>query len=391
MKRKPRAVGTLIGVEGSTAMDRFNQRVAVFLAALVFMASCRIRGEEDKGDKGKIVLYDPKRDKVAGGTVTCIAFSADGSRVAAADIADSVKVWDAATGKLLLLILPSRFAVRENARIPESYDGFSARTQALAFSPDGKKLAGAGWSSVKGDSLKFQGEVRVWDLPTGKAVLTLPHALQRTYSVAFSPDGKVLAAGAPTKVFVWNAETGKEISAFDHEKTGLLNLHPVAFSPDGKQLASGGQGAVKVWDLTAKREILTLKHENLFAGVSFSPDGKRLAASMANVDEAQEAVMVWDLATGMQALLINGATAMVHDVHYSSDGKRLGVAMGFNHFRNPDPGGTVKIWDAATGKEIYQFKQKDSFSCSALAPDGKRIAVGEHGFSNIVQILKIPD
>jgi WD40 repeat protein len=360
-----------------------------FALATVVLCLWVMHGRADEGDKGAVTLYDPKRDKIQGGSVNHVVFSADGSRIAAADWGDTVKVWSAATNELLLIIFPSDYTLVANAKPPQSGDGLDAATRAVAFSPDGKRLAGAGsGKTLKDKELQFHGEVKVWDVTTGKAVLTLKHSKEESHSVVFSPDGKKLAVGATGQVIVWDLDTGKEFATFNHDQTGVLSLHPIAFSPDGKRLASGGSGAIKIWELATKTETVTLKHGNLFSGIAFSPDGNRLAASLANVGEAREAVVVWDLATGKQAMILKGATAPVHDVRYSADGKRLGVAMGYNNIRNPDPGGTIKVWDTASGKEIFHFKQTNAFSSAALAPDGKRIVAGD--YHCIIQILKLP-
>ena len=112
----------------------------------------------------------------------------------------------------------------------------------VAFSPDGERLASAG-----GD-----GTVKVWNSRTGEVVQTLAtRTPTRSCSVAFHPDGKHLASvGADRKVKVWDlTATGQAVFTEPCDAVRKFGTaYAVAFSPDGRQLAAGSDGAVKVWD-----------------------------------------------------------------------------------------------------------------------------------------------
>src|SRR5262249_36758621 len=122
---------------------------------------------------------------------------------------------------------------------------FSARTHlvhALAFSPDGRRLAGACWDGV----------ARVWDAQTGKELHALRHA-DRVLSVAFSPDGRLLvSAGCDNVARVWDAATGKEVATL---RGHIGYVMTVGFSPDGKTLATASghrhRGEVQLWETAA--------------------------------------------------------------------------------------------------------------------------------------------
>src|SRR5262249_11948146 len=138
--------------------------------------------------------------------------------------------------------------------------------------PDGKRLASAA-----------RGEIKVWDAETGQEFHTLP---ARGFSVAFSPDGRRIA-GAGKRLFdgpgpsgsgevkVWDAETGREVLTLQGHHTSGWN---VAFSSDGQRLASFGGRELRVWDAQTGQQLLVLKEKGWGQYLAFSPDGHRLVA-----------------------------------------------------------------------------------------------------------------
>jgi WD40 repeat protein len=113
---------------------------------------------------------------------------------------------------------------------------------AVAFHPDGRRLASAGWD----------GTIKVWDTATGGEVRTLRGHSDRINDLAYSPDGRRLAsAGWDGTARVWEAETGRELVTL-RSHSGIVLA--AAFSPDGTRLATSGgyrdKGEIKVWDLT---------------------------------------------------------------------------------------------------------------------------------------------
>jgi hypothetical protein len=152
---------------------------------------------------------------------------------------------------------------------------------AVAFSPDGKLVAAG----------ELQGALQVWDAGSGELIHTVKAHLLRVFSVAFSPDGKVLAsAGEDGRVKLWDVRSGKERAvARPH---GDEKVWCVAFLPDGKSLVSGGSdGTVQVHDMIDGKAWVTLTgHGRTAHGVAVSLNGRMLASA-----GADGLGRIWDL------------------------------------------------------------------------------------------------
>jgi WD40 repeat protein/serine/threonine protein kinase len=249
---------------------------------------------------------------------------------------------------------------RRRYQTPLTFRGHSAWVIAVAFSPDGKKVASA--SSVLNNRL---GEIKIWDRATGRVLLTLPPAhLGPVVGVAFSPDGKHLAsAGWDKTAIVWDAATGKRLHTLSGHSEYLIG---VAFSPDGKLLATAsGDRTAKLWDTNGFQVLRTLDgHRVGLYGLAFSPDSKRLATA-----SGDRTVRVWDTATGRELHVLEGHAGPVLSVAFGPEGKRLASAAG---------DGTVKLWDPVAGQHIRTIRANLALTTSvAFSPDGHRLATGD--------------
>jgi WD40 repeat protein/serine/threonine protein kinase len=229
--------------------------------------------------------------------------------------------------------------------------GHSGGVFGLAFSPDGKTLTTG----------SLDGTVRIWNATDGRALWTFPGRATEVVCVAFSPDGKRVAAanGVDRTVNVWDMATRKLIFSLTGHTS---DAYGVAFSPDGKQIATGGwDRTVRLWDAAAGRELFILPgHTAEVFNVAFSPDGKRLASA-----GNDKTVRVWDLATRQEAFRPLNHEGCVQAVAFSPDAALL-VSGGLDRM--------LRVWDARSGKALRTIQGHGDFVyCARFSPDGRRI------------------
>jgi WD40 repeat protein len=208
--------------------------------------------------------------------------------------------------------------------------------------------------------------------PRAELVFTRSGPARCFYHVAFSPDGKLLAASGTAKtITLWDAVTGEEVRTL---RGHSADVYSAAFSPDGKLLASASEDhTVKLWEVASGTLLRTfIGHTSDVYHVAYSPDGKTLASA-----SQDQTVRLWDVATSAARRTLSGHTARVCTVAFSPDGRRLASTSPSAPRREPGPGeeqGEVKVWDVGTGQELYTLPRTPAVITIVFSPDGRRLA-----------------
>jgi WD40 repeat protein len=228
------------------------------------------------------------------------------------------------------------------------------RVQSVAFSPDGKLLA-------CGDSDNL---VRLWATVSGQEWKTLQGHPAAVFALAFSPDGLTLASGGGD-VRLWEVASGKELTVL--KPAGDLRPSCLAYAPDGQTLAVAyaGAGVLKLWDVPPGRERVSLPGlSDLIFTLGFSADGRTVA-----VTSYQRPVKVWNVADGAERPAIPLDNA--YCVAYAADNQTAVVVSE----------GKMKLWDVATNRERSIVPVTTRYDRLALSLDGSKAATTTSGGS----------
>jgi WD40 repeat protein len=274
-------------------------------------------------------------------------FTADGKTLITGAFRNDtvVRFWDVASGE-------------ETHRLSPSSDALWPR----CFSSDGKIMI----------TRLRQGPIRVWDVARGRVRRELPtdHSEEQYFQcIALSADGRKVAAGVgylAGLVRWWDAATG--------EPLGEVRAHPpyartLAFSPDGSVLASagGGDGAIHLWDTATGNKLSPREgHQAGITALDISPDGKTVVTV-----GRDQTLRYWDRATGAE---LRRSRADGSAVSFAPDGKLLAIGRAFGH-------GYLPLRDAETGEMIRRLPigRQTHVQQLVFSPDGSWLAAGGTG------------
>lgn len=312
-------------------------------------------------------------DDLDSGWAYLLAISPDSRLVAFVDNGNMLRFFDLATGKDIHSRLDRRGYIT-----------------AVAVTPDGKKAF----------SGSTDGTLQAWTPDTGKELYRhgLPPEGQRTRgrsaitALSVSPDGKTLAVGdSRNAVILREAATGKELVRLDEEQ-GEIAVTQLVFRPDGKQLvAVNRDGVVRTWDLATRKLLRRFKASKGGAlTITLSPEGKRIALvdlvpERPDLSEVRLIIHLLDAMTGDRiGQIIGDNNFHARSLAFSPDGKCLAGSVGHGHvFRGvgvqlgcavmDSPASSIRIWEVASGKEVYSLKMEPGVAMIAYAPDGNTL------------------
>jgi len=265
--------------------------------------------------------------------VRACCYSPDGQRIVSASSDNTLKIWNARTGRDIVTLA-----------------GHSSSVLACGFSPDGRRVV----SASRDNTLK------IWSAETGEEITTLVGHSGWVSGCSYSPDGKnVVSASWDKTLKIWDEKTGTELATLlGHTDS----VSACVYSSDGHSIVSASDDKMlKIWDARTATEIATLRgHNGAVIACSYSANGRHVVSA-----SWDRTLKVWDVKTHKQIFSISSDFEDFLSCSYSPDGRYIVSALGNN---------SLKIWDAETYDEVATYCGHSDivFSCS-YSPDGRRI------------------
>ncbi|MGO9216712.1 MAG: protein kinase domain-containing protein [Streptosporangiaceae bacterium] len=282
----------------------------------------------------------------------------------------------AAAAVILIMVVTSKFVGTgggHRVASPSAYSRLAfvppppGALSTVAFSPDGKTLSAGAEGGQTGP--QANGITYLWDVKTGTQITTLSGG----GAEAFSPDGTTLAAaGGPSnsRIYLWDVATRRKIATLTDNHNS--SVESVAFSANGRMLAvNDASGTVYVWDVPPAHggaasipAVLALQGGVSSNAVAFSPRGTTLA-----MGGSDGQAYLWNAATGNISALSAPGNSGITSVAYSRDGQTLAAG---------ETDGVTYVWDLAAQRSIT-LADPGSFAIESVAfsPDSKWLATGD--------------
>ncbi len=254
--------------------------------------------------------------------VDAVAFSPDGTKIASGGNDGKLIIWDVSSGRVLHDIQADRFSV-----------------DFVTFSPDGGHVLGGCGRKMK-----------LYGTETGQLDRTF-EAESIVKDAAFTPDGNTIFGGMiNNNLGVWDAARGTNMGTLTGHTS---NVSSVDISPDGKYgLSSSMDETIILWDMYSWTVVRTMNTE-ASGHARFSPDGKSIVSGGSSGD-----LVIWDVDTGADQRIFRGEWVQSHEVDFTPDGNYVLTAEGGSSF-GMGPSYDLRVWDLSTGKVAQSYKGHD--------------------------------
>ena len=335
---------------------------------------------------GKIQLWDTKTGKQLsifkghgrsagmwdGHQVLALAFSPDGTKLASGSKDNTTRLWDSNNDEWITL--------------QEKYTGYGLApwTNVVAFSPDGKMLASGSTNKT----------VQLWDTTTSEPLVTLTGHVNGITALAFSPNGKMLAsASADGAIRFWHTETGVPLPS--HITGHIASVRAATFFEDRRGevtspllVSVAFNGEIAFWNLNTpqKSTVHTAGHQDWLATLAFSPDGTKLASVNARGNvifradfndafwSAGSSIRLTDVSTGIESATLTDIKTPSH-LTFSPDGKTVACS---------SEGKRIHLWNTETGDELniplvdreVDIHNMSRITALEFSPDGTTLVSG---------------